>query len=309
MKNKKIMLLSLLLITIGFATVSTTLFINGSSKISSNDADFKVYYSDAYVNGAQDLSVVVDETHLSFTTTLDTIGQSYVLDYDVTNGSKNYDADVEMVCTGGNDYLRVTNEFDDEANLIARQTRSGKLTLEMIKSNVGDDIDVNIECTIRANAVERNSVIDTDVPAPVEPVVSDEAQLFCESNGYSYGMFVPTTYADDLEDPDHGETSNEYYYCSNDEDFENYDGYDENGVLVSVNGVEVLDAQTFCETKNYSYGILNVETYGWELGGEEIGNREDAYYLCSDDPDFYCGIYGYDLGGNMVYDSGSCTDQ
>ena len=99
---------------IGFASVTTTLYINGSAKISSNN-DFKVYYSDAFVNDNQDLSVVVDETHLSFSTTLDTLGESYVLDYDVTNGSKNYDADLEMVCTGGNEWLTVTNEFDDPA--------------------------------------------------------------------------------------------------------------------------------------------------------------------------------------------------
>ena len=87
--KKKGLLTALSIMAVGFAAVSTTLYINGTSTINSNDKDFKVYYSNALVNGTQDLSVVVDETHLSFTTTLDTLGDTYILDYDVTNGSKN----------------------------------------------------------------------------------------------------------------------------------------------------------------------------------------------------------------------------
>ena len=83
--RRKYLIIALILMAIGFATVTTTLLINGRTMLRVNEADFVVYYSDAYVNGNQDLSVVVDETHLSFSTTLDTLGQTYVLDYDVTN--------------------------------------------------------------------------------------------------------------------------------------------------------------------------------------------------------------------------------
>ena len=141
MKRKGI-LIALLIMAIGFASVTTTLYINGTSILKKNANDFKVYYSDALVNGNQDLSVVVDETHLSFKTTLDTLGQTYVLDYDVTNGSKNYDAALTMSCTNGNDWLTVTNSFDTSTNLEALQTRSGTLTLTLSKSYTGDDLDV-----------------------------------------------------------------------------------------------------------------------------------------------------------------------
>ena len=63
-----------------------------------------------------------------------------------------------MVCTGGNEYLLVTNEFDDTSILKAKAKRDGKITLEVIKSNVGEDIEVTIECTINANALERDSI-------------------------------------------------------------------------------------------------------------------------------------------------------
>ena len=158
MKRKKIILLVVLLMTVGFAAVSTTLYINGSTNISANPDDFSVYFSDAKVNGTQDLSVVVSETELSFTTELSTLGETYVLDYDVTNGSKNYDAKLTMNCTGGNEYLTVSNAFDTATNLEALKTRSGKLTLELTKSYTGDDQEVTIACEINANAVERNAL-------------------------------------------------------------------------------------------------------------------------------------------------------
>ena len=166
--KKKGLLTALSIMAVGFAAVSTALYINGTSKINTNDDDFKVYYSDAKVNGIQDLSVVVDETHLSFNTTLDTLGDTYILDYDVTNGSKNYDADLEMTCTGGNEYLTVSNEFDDESILEALDTRNGKLTLTLSKSYTGADLDVNIDCNIKANAVERNSLGSGTAVSPVE---------------------------------------------------------------------------------------------------------------------------------------------
>ena len=72
--RKKYLLIGLLFIAIVFAAVTTTLLINGTSTIKKKDDAFKVYYSDALVNGSHDLNVVVDETHLSFKTTLDTLG-------------------------------------------------------------------------------------------------------------------------------------------------------------------------------------------------------------------------------------------
>ena len=87
------------------------------------------------------------------------VGETYVLDYDVTNGSRNYDADLSMTCTESNEYLSVTNAFDTDTNLPATETRSGKLTIELIKGYAGEETkEVSIECTINANAVERSAL-------------------------------------------------------------------------------------------------------------------------------------------------------
>lgn len=181
MKNKKGIFLVILLMIIGFASVSTTLYINGSTNINPNQDDFNVYYSDALVNNVRDLSIVTDETHISFVTSFQALGEKYVLDYQVTNGSKNYDAEVEMICTGGNEYLTLTNEFDDETILESKKKRSGRLTLELTKSYVGDDMLVNIECVINASAVERTSLGSSLEYDSEEFEYVDELGLNCDN--------------------------------------------------------------------------------------------------------------------------------
>ena len=157
--KKKTILLVVLLLAVGFAAVTTTLFINGTTNIGTNKSDFEVYYSKAQVNGVEDNSVITDDTHIVFTQEMKSVGETYVLDYDVTNGSRNYDADLTMTCTASNEYLSVTNVFDDNTTLPATETRTGKLTIELIKGYVGETTkEVTIECTINANAVERNSL-------------------------------------------------------------------------------------------------------------------------------------------------------
>ena len=162
MKRKSILLI-VLIMAIGFAAISTTLYINGSSKINPNQEDFDVYFSDAYVNEIQDLSIIVEDRIIEFTTTFEGLGQKYLLDYEVTNGSKNYDAELVMSCTSNSEYLTVTNEFDTDTILTARDSRLGRLTIEQTKSYAGDDIEVTIACTIDANAIERTSLNTEDL--------------------------------------------------------------------------------------------------------------------------------------------------
>ena len=222
MKKKKTLLLVVLLMAVGFAAVSTTLYINGQTKINANDNDFNVYYSDALVNGTQDLSVVTDDTHITFTTTLETLGEKYVLDYDVTNGSKNYDAEVTMECTEGNDYLTVTNEFDDSTNLEALKTRSGKLTLELIKSYAGDtDMDVTITCTIDANAIERESLAEEE-NAYVSPFTYYAFGTPTTASTTDYTTLGKNVFAGLGEDNSLGVCINHYgLFCLKNNDYEN----------------------------------------------------------------------------------------
>ncbi len=156
MKNKKkILFLSLLCMIVGFAAVSTTLILNGKVGIGTNEPDFDVYFSKAIENGTENASIIKDNTHLEFTTELTGLDDSYVLDYEVTNASKQYDANLIMNCTGGNEHLRVENKFDVTEVLPARTTRKGKLTLTVIQAVI-EEMSVSISCEISGNAIERD---------------------------------------------------------------------------------------------------------------------------------------------------------
>ncbi len=156
MKRKNILVLAILLMAIGFAAVSTTLFINGNTNVASNTQDFDVYFSKTYENGVENNTLIQDKTHITFEANLKEIDEVYELKYEVTNASKNYDVSVSINVPNGNEYLRVTNDFDT-SNLLARTTREGILTLKVIKG-VTEEIQFPIEITITVNAVERTSL-------------------------------------------------------------------------------------------------------------------------------------------------------
>ena len=151
--------------TIGFASISTTLIINGNTSVSENENEYDIYYSNAKVNGVENKSLIIDNTHIEFTTEIKTIGEIYNLDYYITNGSKNYDSYVSMNCTAGNDYVSVNNTWVNDTLIGSTETKNGVLTLEMIKGYTGDEeLTLTVKCEIQANASERDT-LGTGVPA------------------------------------------------------------------------------------------------------------------------------------------------
>lgn len=156
-----------IIMAIGFAAVSTTLYITGQTAVPGNPDDFEVYFSDAYVNGLQNLGVVTGKRSIQFSTTLEGIGDTFILDYDITNGSKFYDADISVKCSGANSYLKVTNEFNSRDSLEALQTRRGTLKLEAIKTVAANQVVVDITCEFEADAIERSSVASGVAASPV----------------------------------------------------------------------------------------------------------------------------------------------
>lgn len=161
MKRKNLILLVLLL-AIGFAAVSTTLVLNGTLNIGENTQDFDVYFSKTLEDGVENNKLIKDDTHLEFSKDMSLKGDTYTLEYDVTNGSRNYDAEITINCTESNEYVGVTNEFDTTNNLLATETRRGKLKIEVLKPYVGtteeSTKDISITCEIVGNAVERESL-------------------------------------------------------------------------------------------------------------------------------------------------------
>jgi len=158
MKRRRfLMYVAIILMAVGFAAVSTTLYINGQIKVVANVGDFDVYFSKAIENGKENNSLIVDKTHIAFKGELSNVEETYDLRYTVTNGSKNYDSNVTINCTGGNDYLRVENNFDITDSLKSGENREGVLSIQVIKSTT-EEVTAEIACEIKGNALERTSL-------------------------------------------------------------------------------------------------------------------------------------------------------
>ena len=123
----KAFLIPLVLMVVGFATVSTSLSINGIANVYNELDGYDVYFSDVRVDGVQDWTTVDNKTVLTFTPDFD--DGDYVLEYDVTNASEQYDSNVNVTCVSDNNNLVLNNQFDSSTILKSHDTRTGSLTV------------------------------------------------------------------------------------------------------------------------------------------------------------------------------------
>ena len=165
MKKKSMLIVAILLMSIGFAAISTTLIINGSANVSENNEDFSVIFTAASIDGNDVYSTAVDETKktITFTTSeLKTLNQTSILTYEVTNNSSNYDANVTVTCvpkTGTTaKYTSIKNKLDNDATVIkAKETLNGTLTVTLNKTST-EAVTEEYTCKLEFNAVERDTL-------------------------------------------------------------------------------------------------------------------------------------------------------
>ena len=159
-KNKKWILAAILLLGIGFAAVSTTLYISGNVGITANEADFDVKFTKATLDGT-DIStsaISADGKTITYgTNDLSMVGDKSTLDFEVTNNSELYDAEVSIECSATgtkNDYYSITKEV--ASTIVAKTKEAGKVDVELIKATT-EDITEEFTCTLTAQATERTT--------------------------------------------------------------------------------------------------------------------------------------------------------
>ena len=165
MKRKGSIVVSILLLAIGFAAISTTLIINGTTKISENIDDFSVIFTKASLDGVDVYSTVVDGTKkvINFTTNdLKKLNDTSVLTYEVTNNSSNYDAEVKINCGVKENtiakYTSIKNELENNATVVkAKESVNGTLTVTLNKTATGE-VREEYVCVLTFNAVERTEI-------------------------------------------------------------------------------------------------------------------------------------------------------
>ena len=168
MKKKSMLIIAILLMSIGFAAISTTLIINGNAKVSENNEDFSVIFTAASLDGKDVYSTAVDETKktITFTTSeLKTLNQTSILTYEVTNNSSNYDANVIVTCvpkTGTTaKYTSIKNKLDNDATVVkAKSSVNGTLTVTLDKVAT-ESVTEEYTCKLQFNAVERDTLGET----------------------------------------------------------------------------------------------------------------------------------------------------
>ena len=192
MKKKISIVVLLLLLTIGFASVTTNLILNGQARIGVN-SDFDVYFSnvEAVYNG-DTIELSSDKHAISFNTrTLTKVDEDYsVFNFAVTNSSLTYDAEVELninIASQGDyaDYISVTtividNNDNDvytitngtKITIPANTTYTGTINVTLI-NNVTDNIQLSYTLSMNANAVEGAGY--------VEPPLCDLSEDYCDS--------------------------------------------------------------------------------------------------------------------------------
>ena len=165
MKKKGSIVIAILLLAVGFAAISTTLIINGSTKVSENADDFSVIFTKATLDGQDVYANVIDDTKkiITFETSdLKTLNQTSVLNYEVTNNSANYDAEVQVNCKVKDDttakYTSIKNELEGNATVVkAKETLNGTLTITLNKTAT-EEVKEQYVCELTFNAVERDEL-------------------------------------------------------------------------------------------------------------------------------------------------------
>ena len=165
MKRKSAIIIAILIMCVGFAAISTTLIINGSAKVSENTDDFSVIFTSASLDGTDVYSSVIDDTKkiINFNTKdLKNVGDTSVLNYEVTNNSANYDAEVQVNCKAKENttakYTSIKNELEGNTTVIkAKTSLNGTLTVTLNKTAT-EEVRENYVCELTFNAVERDVI-------------------------------------------------------------------------------------------------------------------------------------------------------
>ena len=255
MKKKSMLIIAILLMSIGFAAISTTLIINGNAKVSENNEDFSVIFTAASIDGKDVYSTAVDDTKkiITFTTSeLKTLNQTSILTYEVTNNSSNYDANVNVTCVPSTGttakYTSIKNKLENDATKVsAKSSVNGTLTVTLNKTAT-EEVSEEYTCKLEFNAVERDTLGVT------KPTFVAWVPTY-----YAYG--IPTT------------ASSTDYTTIGKNVFAAIDTNNTKGICINDNGL-------FCiKANDYDNSVLALKNHF----GESDCSDEGSYFNCNSD--------------------------
>ena len=238
MKKKSMLIIAILLMSIGFAAVTTTLVINGNANVSENNEDFSVIFTAASLDGKDVYNSVIDDTKkiITFETSeLKTLNQTSILTYEVTNNSSNYDAEVKVTCVPKEGttakYTSIKNKLENDATIVkAKESLNGTLTVTLNKTAT-EEVSEEYTCKLEFNAVERDTLGAENIPDPVSFATDSwktiqKAVQTGNTSKYNVGDTKTITIASHINDcvsatdTDNSEYKGEDYQCESGEEAE-----------------------------------------------------------------------------------------
>ena len=199
MKKRNIMILMILLI-IGFASVTSTLVIRGNLNIGYNEnfSSSIVYTRAELPNG--EVEINQNDKNIDFITEkLENVNQTTILEFDVTNKSRNYDASVTINCglkedfKSFSEYLDIDMSLESPFELVSSETKTGYLTIKLKKA-YNEEMETRIEmsCELVTEPLERETLGDEYVLVYEDPILNGADPVVKEN-------LVPVTIADNGE--------------------------------------------------------------------------------------------------------------
>lgn len=182
MKRRYLTVLVLLMV-IGFASITANLYINGTLSFGFKDEDYVIKFTKAIIDGVNvsDTAISDDGQKLTFSTSdLSLAGDKSILNFDITNSSTQYDASVYMECNVKNAaYSRLYDiDYDIPDFMEAKSVKSGYIEVSLIDSVLTSAIE-EFECSITANAVGRDSIAD-DFVETIPELTAHDTEIYKE---------------------------------------------------------------------------------------------------------------------------------
>ena len=202
MRKKSLLILSILLLVVGFASVATNLIINNNLNIGFNNTFLDdVVFIKTKTDGTADISedgktITYDAKKIS------AINEETNLTFWVKNKNTQYDADVTINCELNNTSSNLTDLVDvtiepDKLTLVPNEVKSGEVKVKL-KSVVTEEKSGTFTCELVATPEEREEtgvITDTCVNAlnGAEPAINGELiPIELDNNGV-------VTYSDESE--------------------------------------------------------------------------------------------------------------
>lgn len=164
--KKKYFIFIVTMLVIGFAAVATNLIVKGIAKISFNKEDFQVIFTAAIPEDGGSAEISDDKKSISYTSKdLINIGDEASLDYTITNNSRNYDAQVNVLITDemgesvSSEYFLLSDTIKPNEIVPSMSSTSGRIVIKMVKPTI-DNYEKKFIVTIKSNPIERDSLAE-----------------------------------------------------------------------------------------------------------------------------------------------------